>query len=95
MFLWDEKTKQFDIGPVLLCCFFKWVLVFSVTQEFSTLFLKTVRIITQHIAATRCRFFHTIDIEYSVTTLTISSTHYTKFMYTKITLKIHIKSHIN
>ena len=29
-----------------------------------------------------------------VTTLTNSCTHYTKFMDAKITLKIHIKSHI-
>jgi len=67
MFLWDEKTLQFDIWPVLLCLslslfFFGGGGLVGSNVFFNSRILNpipedTVQIITRHIAATQCRLF--------------------------------------
>ena len=69
-------------------------------------FVDSVDCSSSAIQSTLCQFFWHSQIKFkfssclyrastwSVTTLTNSRTHYAKFMHVKITLKIHIKSHI-
>jgi len=109
MFLWGEKTLQFDIWPVLLC----WVFfgrgeevgssVFSNSRILNPIPEDTMRSITRYIAAIRCRFFlynKASNILFNIAHLKfifVKSTYSSTYFWRRLTyiIRKEIKGNIN